>query len=168
MIRLLASLVLAMVVAVPVRASAAEIPPPSGQVILTVTGKIAHTNNEGRAEFDRDALLSLDLHEVRTTTSWTDGVSVFEGPLLCDLLDLVGASGSVVSARALNDYTADIPVEDCRRYPVVLALRQDGRDLSVRDKGPIWIVYPRDQYAQLRNGVINSRWVWQLVRLEVR
>ena len=64
--------------------------------------------------------------------------------------------------------TVEIPIEDCRRYPVVLALTRDGRDLQRRDKGPIWVVYPRDDHAELRSEQINTRWVWQLDRLEVR
>jgi hypothetical protein len=144
------------------------LPPPQGPVLLSVSGRIAHVTAPGRAEFDRAALQRLGLHTVRTTTVWTDGVGTFEGPLLCDVLDRVGAEGKVLVARALNDYAVEIPVEDCRKYPVVLALTLDGRELHRRDKGPIWIVYPRDDHAELRSEQVNTRWVWQLDRLEVR
>ncbi len=163
---LLIPLLVAAVAAVP--AGAEDFPPPAGSVLLRVTGDIAHTNAGERAEFDRQALAALGLHKIRTTTAWTDGVVEFEGPLLCDLLDLVGARGTTLFASALNDYTVQIPVADCRRYPVLLALRWNGRELRVRDKGPIWIVYPRDDYPELRSEVVNSRWIWQLVRLDVR
>jgi hypothetical protein len=142
--------------------------PPHGEVLLTVTGRIAHTTAPGRAEFDRAALEALGLHRIRTSTTWTDGVLTFEGPLLCDVLDRVGASGERLVARALNDYWVEIPVADCRRYPVLLALTREGRDLQRRDKGPIWVVYPRDDHAELRSEQINTRWIWQLDRLEVR
>jgi hypothetical protein len=141
---------------------------PQGPVLLTVSGRIANMSTPGRAEFDRAALESLGVHKVRTTTVWTDGVGTFEGPLLCDLLDRVGADGKVLLAQALNDYSVEIPADDCRKYPVVLALTLDGRDLQRRDKGPIWIVYPRDEHPELRTEQVNTRWVWQLNRLEVR
>jgi hypothetical protein len=151
-----------------VAARAGALPPPRGEVLLTVTGRIEHTTAPGRAEFDRAMLEALGLHTVRTSTVWTDGVLAFEGPLLCDVLDRVGASGKTLVARALNDYWVEIPVEDCRRFPVLLALKRDGRELQRRDKGPIWIVYPRDAHAELRSQEVNTRWIWQLDRLEVR
>lgn len=149
-------------------ARAAALAPADGPVLLTVEGSITETNAGDRAELDRATLTALGLHKVRTSTPWTNGVVEFEGPLLCDLLDFLGARGTKLFASALNDYTAEIPIEDCRRYPVILALRQDGRNLRVRDKGPIWIVYPRDDHPELYREIVNSRWVWQLARLDVR
>lgn len=142
--------------------------PPTGTVVLTVTGRIAHKTSADRAEFDRAALESLGIHKLRTSTAWTDGTPTFEGPLLCDLLNRVGASGTTLVARALNDYTVQIPIDDCRKYPVILALKRDGRDLQRRDKGPIWVVYPRDDYPELRSEQVNTRWIWQLGEIEVR
>lgn len=144
------------------------LPPPAGAVLLTVTGRITNANSDNRAQFDRVALEAFGLHQTRTSTAWTDGVSTFEGPLLCDLLHRVGATGTRLFAQALNDYTVEIPIDDCRKYPVILALKRDGRELQRRDKGPIWIVYPRDDYPELRSEQVNNRWVWQLDRLDVR
>jgi hypothetical protein len=149
-------------------AHAEALAPPQGPVLLTVTGRIAHTNAPGRAEFDRAALEAMRTHRIRTSTMWTDGVAEFAGPLLCDLLDRVGAEGRTLVATAINDYRVEIPIDDCRKYPVVLALTRDGRELQRRDKGPIWIVYPRDDHAELRSQEVNTRWIWQLDRLEVR
>ncbi|MGF1609552.1 MAG: molybdopterin-dependent oxidoreductase [Kiloniellales bacterium] len=157
-----------LLLAVTPEAHSEEFAAPTGPVILTVSGAISNTNEDGAATFDDTALEALGLHQLRTSTAWTDGVSTFEGPLLCALLDHVGAEGDTLVARALNDYTVEIPIDDCRKYPVVLALRSDGRPLSVRDKGPIWIVYPRDDHPELANEVINSRWIWQLEQIEVR
>jgi hypothetical protein len=149
-------------------AEAEGLPRPQGPVLLTISGRIAHMSAPGRAEFDRAALKAFPQHTVRTTTVWTDGVGTFEGPLLCDLLDRVGADGKTLFAQAINDYAVEIPADDCRKYPVVLALTLDGRELHRRDKGPIWVVYPRDDHAELRTEQVNTRWVWQLDRLEVR
>jgi len=152
----------------PAAASGEPLPRPEGPILLTVTGAIAHTTQPGRAEFDRAALEAMRSHRIRTSTVWTDGVADFAGPLLCDVLDRVGAAGRTLVATAINDYRVEIPIDDCRKYPVVLALTRDGRELQRRDKGPIWIVYPRDDHAELRAEQVNARWVWQLDRLEVR
>ena len=59
------------------------------------------------------------------------------------------------------------PVADFARYPVILALKADGQYMTVREKGPIWIVYPLDQNPALRSDTIKSRMVWQLKALVV-
>ena len=151
-------------------AAAAEtaLQPPQGEVILTVSGSIAQTNAGGDAGFNREMLLALPQHEIRTTTEWTDGVKQFSGPLLSDVLAAVGASGEAAAATALNDYTVEIPLQDFTDYPVILAMSMDGAPLTLRTKGPLWIVYPRDQHSELQNPEMNSRWIWQLRALEIR
>jgi hypothetical protein len=44
----------------------------------------------------------------------------------------------------------------------------DGQYLKIMDKGPIWIVYPRDQYRELQDSLTDKRWVWQLRDLLVQ
>ncbi len=141
---------------------------PSGPVILTVTGHIAQTNAPGRAEFDRAMLETLGIETLTTTTSWTDGPQRFEGVRASTLLKAVGAEGTTVEAIALNDYVAEIPIETLRDFPVLLALRQNGEALTTRDKGPVWIVFPRDDYPELNDPRIDIRWVWQLESIDVR
>ena len=55
---------------------------------------------------------------------------------------------------------------DFERYPVLFALRMNGQDLST-DRGPIWIVYPRDDFPELKNETADTRWIWQLSKLTV-
>lgn len=140
---------------------------PTGGVILTVTGDIGRTNAEGRAEFDRTMLKAIGTTELTTSTSWTDGRSVFEGVLARDVLRAVGAQGDTVTATALNDYSIEIPVSDFQKYRVLFALSMDGAELTVRDKGPIWIVYPRDDHPELRNQNVDSKWIWQLAKIDI-
>jgi len=145
-----------------------SLPPASGPVILTVTGSIARTNAPGRAEFDRAMLEALGVEVLATGSSWTDGVQRFEGVRASKVLAAVGAEGSAVRATALNDYIAEIPIETLQDYPVLLALRQNGATLTARDKGPIWIVFPRDDYPSLDDPRIDLQWVWQLRTIDVR
>ena len=37
----------------------------------------------------------------------------------------------------------------------------------MRDKGPLWIIYPYDQNTDYQTEVIYSRSIWQLDRIEV-
>lgn len=82
------------------------------------------------------------------------------------VLERAGARGKVMTASALNDYEISIPFEDLQFEPL-LAMKVDGQVLTVRDKGPLWIVYPRDAHEVLDDVKYYSRWVWQLNRLHV-
>ena len=135
---------------------------------ISVSGKIAQRNDDRGYTLDRAGLESLGIAELRTTTPWTDGVGRFRGVLARDLLDRLGAGGTRVHAVALNDYATDIPLTDFYSYPVLLAFEMDGKTLTPRDKGPLWIVYPLDDYAELQEGVTNRKMVWQLTELDVR
>jgi len=149
-------------------ASESPLPKPTGPIILTITGAIEHVNAEGRAEFDRAMLKALGTTSFATTTSWTDGKPEFEGVLVRDVLRAVGATGSSIEAIAINDYSVKIPLSDFDRYDVLLALNMNGKKLTHRDKGPIWIVYPRDDHDELHTASTDAKWIWQLTKIDVR
>lgn len=96
---------------------------------------------------------------------WPKGFT-FEGPLLKDVLAAAGAKGSVARVRALDDYAADIPVSELDKYPVILALKRDGRYLGLGDRGPAWVIYPREDFEELR-GADELKWVWSAYFIEV-
>lgn len=135
---------------------------PKEQVILTVSGAITHTNGDGVARFDRPMLEALAGRLAMVETPWLEGMSAFEGPLASAVLEAVGASGSRLRIEALNDYVAYIPMEDIGMLDIILATRLNGRPMSVRDRGPIFIIYPFDQDASLYNEAVFSRSVWQV------
>ncbi|WP_211217867.1 molybdopterin-dependent oxidoreductase [Fodinicurvata sediminis] len=150
-----------------VSAGASELPSPTGEVLLTVTGNIGQTNDGDRALFDREMLETLPSQTLETRTVVTDGVKTFDGVLMRDLLAWVEAEGETVTASALNDYVIEIPMEDFHDFDVVAATHMDGERLSPRDKGPLWIVYPRDDHEELQDIRYDYRWVWQLIQLEI-
>lgn len=132
--------------------------------ILTLGGAIAG----GEIALTRADVLELPQHQFVTTTSVTDGPQTFEGFLIHELLQALDADGDVVVAHALNDYQIEIPISDFERFDVIGALSMGGVPLSPRDKGPIWIVYPRDDHPELQDIRYDTRWVWQLVSLHVQ
>lgn len=145
-----------------------ELPAPTGRTILSVAGSIARTNLDGEAVFDRAMLAELPRHSLDTHTSVTDGVQHFEGFLMRDLLDLVKADGDIATAHALNDYIIDIPMSDFERFDVLVATEMNGERLTPEDKGPLWIVYPRDDVGELQDIRYDYRWVWQLDSLTIQ
>lgn len=141
---------------------------PTGSVILEVSGSLRSTNGDGVARFDREMLESLGLGTLRTSTAWTAGTAEFQGVLVRDLLAAIGAEGDTAIATALNDYQISVSLNELRAFPVMLALKMDGEYLTIRDKGPIWIVYPRDQYVNFQNSETDKRWIWQLSKIEIK
>lgn len=159
-------LLLAAMMASPVLAQ--QLAAPSDRVILEVAGALKNTNASDRARFDLKMLESIGVSKVTTSTPWTDGKPVFEGVLIRDLLKRVGASGDTVTPVAINDYKIDIPRAELEKYPVLLAFKMNGEPLKVREKGPLWIIYPRDEFPELDTKPIQSRWVWQVKELRLR
>jgi hypothetical protein len=145
-----------------------ELPLPTAYPILVVQGAVSRTNAEGAAHFDMEMLRALPPARLETTTAVTDGVRRFDGFLMRDLLAHVGAQGTTVTAKAFNDYAIEIAIEEFDRFDVLVAYEMDGEPLLPNDKGPLWIVYPRDQHAELQDIRFDYRWVWQLRWLEIR
>lgn len=149
----------------PLTADAASLPTPEGPVILTVSGQIGVPN--GEAQFDRAGLESLGLHHLKTQTYWTEGVQDFEGILLRDLLRAVGAHGTVALMQALNDYSIEIPLSDAGSFDVLIAIKINGADMSIRDKGPLWLIYPIDQHPELDRKTTADKMIWQLSKITI-
>lgn len=143
------------------------LPAPTGDVVLEVTGKIANTNKDGAAVFDMAMLAALPQRTTITTSPWYDGKQTFAGPLGWALLNQVGATGTTLKVTALNDYVSEIPVGDFKDYKVILATSLNGEPMSVRDKGPIFIIYPFDEEPSLNNETYYGRSAWQVKSIEV-
>lgn len=141
---------------------------PTGKVILSITGNLTQTNAPGRADFDRPMLEALGMETLVTTTSWNEGKQTFEGVSMKRIMDLIGAHGETIVGAALNDYSSEIPFSELKKYNPIIALKRNGEYMPVRDKGPLWIVYPRDDYKELMKVEYDHRWIWQLKSLHVK
>jgi len=149
-------------------ASGQDLPAPTGPVVLTISGAIGTTNGDGVAVFDQAMIDGLAQHTITSETPWYDGEQAFSGVLVSALLEVVGATGSALSVTALNGYSAEIPRADVTDNPVILASRVNGDLLSVRDKGPLFVIYPFDTQPELFNEVYFGRSVWQVTAMSVQ
>jgi hypothetical protein len=149
-------------------AQAQSLPAPKEAPILTISGKISVTNGEAGAQFDRAMLEEMGLVTVETVTPWYTGAVKFEGVPMDTLMKRVGASGERVTVVALNDYSSEIPFEDFAKYKVILALKRNGEYMPVRDKGPLFIIYPFDSMPELKSQTFYSRSVWQIAKIVVK
>lgn len=145
--------------AIAVGFAATAMPAASEETILTLEGP------EGSTSFDLEALKAMEPVTFTTSTIWTDAPHEYTGVSLLDLLEHAGITEGSVQATAINDYAVEIPVAAINEdYPIV-AYHLDGEPMSIRDKGPLWIIYPFDSDAALRAEVIYSRSIWQLNKI---
>lgn len=146
-----------------------DIPVPSGDVVMTVTGKIGNPNVGDAIQMDMETLESVGLVDYAMTDPFEQIPVTFRGVLMSDLLDLWGvpADATILHAVALNDYSVDIPIKDMRDYPVMLATMQNGDYMEVSDRGPLMMVYPYEHF-DFDHAIYDNYWIWQLKSIEVQ
>jgi hypothetical protein len=114
-----------------------------------------------------EALAALPQVTIVTENEFANGKVAYRGPLMRDVLAQLGLDDvSVVRLVAANDYFVDIPTDDFRAYDAILAMEADGRPLSRRDKGPLWLMYPISDHPELNDPSYLRRLIWQVVRIE--
>ncbi|MBK5927316.1 oxidoreductase [Rhodobaculum claviforme] len=113
------------------------------------------------------ALRALDPVTLTTSTPWTDSAQRFEGVPLARLLGSPRPGDGTLRLVALNDYVVEMPLADVGDTLPIVAYSRDGQPMSIRDKGPYWVIYPFDDSPDHRSETHFSRSVWQLVRIEV-
>lgn len=142
-------------------AAAAVASAPSGEVVLTVRG------NGGAVTFDMAMLEAIPKTSFVTSSPWTEDGTAFEGVALKDLIAAAGATGTMLTARALNEYSATWPVSEAVSSGAIIAYKMNGDYMSVREKGPLWIVFPFDDRPELKTETNYSRCVWQLASIDI-
>lgn len=102
-----------------------------------------------------------------TSTIWTDGTVTFSGVPLKALLGELSGRNGVVEMVALNDYKVDMPLDRLEDGAPIVATRLNGETMSVRDKGPYWVVFPYDSDTKYQTETTYAWSIWQLNRLKV-
>jgi hypothetical protein len=131
-----------------------------GTTLLTVTGPDGTS-----VDYDLATLEALPSTTLRTHTSWTDGPQQFTGVRASLLLPPLDDQGTTVQALALNDYEGTLAIEELQQYPVIIAYKRNGAYMSTREKGPLWIIFPQDEFPQLKTTEVDHKMVWHLRRL---
>lgn len=142
------------------------------EIVLTVSEQDTLGNRQGgSAAFSIDMLRALPQETFETSTIWTQGTHKFTGVPLSVLLDQIEPKGAElppnVQATAANDYSVVIPTpQQGDLYPVI-AYEMDDALMTLRGKGPLWVVYPFDASKEYQTETIYSRSIWQLEKIEL-
>ena len=142
----------------------------TGSSVLSDTAlTVVQKNGDGVQELTLQQLQEFRQVELRTGNEFVDGEKIFRGPLAREVLQLDDSDPpEIVILTAANDYQVEVSTQEFQDYDVILALSMDDKNLSRRDKGPIWVIYPMSDHEELRDPVYNSRLIWQLVKMEVK
>jgi len=79
-----------------------------------------------------------------------------------------GGPGSVLQLTALNDYAVTVPWSDLVRYDPIVAYLRNGMTLSVREKGPMMLIYPFDAHPELHAQQYLNRSIWQIHAITIK
>ena len=139
-------------------------PAEAEDTILTITGNLADGKEINLTLSDIEALGSA---RIVTTTPWHDGKVTFEGVPMSRLMESVEAHGTTAYVLALNNYSTEIPLSDFDQFGAIMAYKMDGAYMEVADKGPLFIIYPYDDVAELKSEVYYSRSAWQVRSIEI-
>jgi hypothetical protein len=138
-------------------------PADAGDTILAVTGKVTG----GEMNLTLAEIEAMGSARIVTATPRHDGRTSFEGVPMARFLEAVGAHGTTAYVQALNDFGIEIPLSDLTRFDAILALKTDGNDMEIADKGPLSIVFSYDDIEEVRNALFYSRSVWQIYSIEI-
>ena len=155
------SLVLAMLFAVPTTTQADD-------TLLTLSNpRIAGPH--GVIKFTRADLEAMQQVEITTSNAFMDHPATFRGPSAYALIDQIGRAGAnVVRLSSANEFFIDVDIAELADYGVILAIEVDDKRLTMRDRGPIWLMYPVDQFEELQNPSMNNRLIWHLQTIELQ
>jgi len=134
----------------------------AGDIILTITGLTGEHKTIDYSLSDIEAMNPID---IVTSTPWTIGQIRFTGVPLSQFLH--GQDSGTLRMVALNDFIQNMPVADIDTLSPIIAFAINGERMSVRDKGPLWMIYPFDSDVELQTETFYARSVWQLRELHL-
>lgn len=143
-------------------------PPAAGLHVL----RLVATESNRQAVCDLTGLQALPQRELVTSlppSLGQAGAHHWLGVSLRLLAERMGGGpGSVLQLAALNDYAVTVPWSDLVRYDPIVAYQRNGVALSVREKGPMMLIYPFDAYPELHAQQYLNRSIWQLHAITVK
>ncbi|QLG88863.1 molybdopterin-dependent oxidoreductase [Chitinibacter bivalviorum] len=132
----------------------------AAKTVLKIAGKVTQEQALSIADLDK-----LPQKKLTVPTPWYPEPQTFEGPLLRDVIKLAGIKAGTLKMTALNDYTIEIPVSDAQSYDVIVASKLNGKPMAIREKGPLFVIYPFDSKEELRKTEYYRRCIWQLKQI---
>jgi hypothetical protein len=112
-------------------------------------------------------LEALPQQAITTSTHWSKK-GTYRGPYLADVVSLSGLDQpKKLAIYTWDNFKVEIPYSDLAQYGVILATSFDGKRLKLDDFGPMFVVYPYDQFREMRRPAGLNKMAWQVCRIDV-
>ena len=138
---------------------------------LEVVAKGSAKDQPGKSfKFTEAAFMALANATISTSTAWTPKSS-FTGPELGVVLKAAGVLPAKTGSAhmfAIDDYEFDIPLDHIPKYKPILAHTQNGKRLDIPTRGPIFLIYPRDDFPEMKTMQGQAGYVWMVCKIEIR
>lgn len=128
-------------------------------LVIQATANSGCTNNT--LQLSETSLLGLPQQQFKTHHSWSAEAETFSGPLLEDVIKIACGDATKINLKALNDYSVDVDFTVAKSFRPIVAHSINGSRLSVRDKGPLWIMVPSDD-LKVVSKEMDGMLIWQL------
>ncbi|MGL5007724.1 MAG: hypothetical protein ACRC53_10275 [Plesiomonas sp.] len=132
-------------------------PVKSEKTVLTLTNY--HTDT---IALSVSQLNALPQHQITTSTPWHTQARTFSGPSLTDILALGKIQSDRIEIDSINGYQITLSPTELAPYDPILATHVDGKEMRIRDNGPIWLVLPLDKYPNLHSSTYYAQMAWQI------
>ena len=132
---------------------------------LALTGK-DHSGKQLSVTLERNQLEGLPQSSISTHLPWLEQSATFEGVRLLTLLEHFDLSVAKLKLLALNDYSVEVSHDYIKQYNPLLAIKQDGQYLKVRDYGPYWVIISLNEHPEAAETKHLANMVWQLTVIE--
>ena len=101
-----------------------------------------------------------------THSPFFPGTKTFSGPLLADLLAAAFSAepkeSTPIKLIALNNYSIETTFGKLKHADAIVATRKNDLPMSIRDRGPFWIIFPLTKRPDLENEDFYRLMIWQL------
>jgi len=133
--------------------------------------EIVFGDEQAVVELRASDLDHLPQQSIETHSPYYKGSVEFSGPILADLLNSV-AGGDIedntrISLYALNNYFVHTTVGELKDVDALLATRKEGDRLSIRERGPYWVILPLSEREELDSEHYHKLMVWQLYKIRL-
>jgi hypothetical protein len=137
-----------------------SIPMPKDKSVLSITGLISNPNDGEMTRLDLATLGEMPIVQLRVFEPFEKRNVTFEGVLMSDLMEIVGAEASATEVHftALDHYKVDLSLKEIDSKEILLALKSDGKGMSVVDGGPTRIIFPPNSVS----GRNSDMWIWNV------
>ena len=132
-------------------------------------GTLSMTKSDGSViKLSMEQLMEMPATEFYTSTPWTTGVQKFRGVSFKDLFEAHGIDSEAVSVSALNDYSVMVPTNVLREDGAILTYHLNDAEMSIREKGPFWVIFPYDSDVRFQTDNYWSYSVWQVKSVDAQ